>query len=265
MTSKKKKGLKRFLPFIVIFIVAAVFSYYFVQSKKEIPTDVTIGISQNQNIIETVFASGKLFPATELEITSNVSGTLVSIYVKEGESVEKGDLLAKIDPDALISIVERAEAAAEGAKAQLASVVAQKNQLIAQYDNAKLIYDRNIELLKEGVIAQSEFDISKANFKSAKANLETADKNILAAEFSVKSAQATVREQKKSLSQTSIYAPIDGLVSILYKKQGEQVVGTAQMAGTPIMKIANLNTVEIRVEVNERDILNTSIELLTGC
>jgi HlyD family secretion protein len=200
-----------------------------------------------------------LFPATELEITSNVSGTIIELFVKAGDLVKKGQMLAKVDPEALVSIVERAEAATEGSKAQLEAVKAQKKQLEAQFDNTKIIFERNKKLYEEGIVSKAEYQAAEASYNTSKANIEAAIQNILAAEFTVKSSEATVKEQKKNLSQTRIYAPIAGVVSTLYKKQGEQVVGTAQMAGTPILKIANLKTVEIRVDVNERDILNTII------
>jgi HlyD family secretion protein len=168
-------------------------------------------------------------------------------------------LLAEVDPEALVSVVERARAAADGASAQLASVRAQKKQLEAQFENTKIVYERNKQLYNDGVISKAEFETAEASYKSTQANLETAEQNIRAAQFTVQSSKATVREQQNNLSQTKIYAPINGVVSTLYKKQGEQVVGTAQMAGTPILKIANLKTVEVRVDVNERDILNTAI------
>ena len=129
----------------------------------------------------------------------------------------------------------------------------------AQFQNTKIIYERNKKLYADGIISKAEFEAAEATYNTSKANIEGAVQNILAAEFTVKSSEATVKEQKKNLSQTRIYAPINGVVSTLYKKQGEQVVGTAQMAGTPILKIANLKTVEVRVDVNERDILATSI------
>ncbi|MCH2023560.1 MAG: efflux RND transporter periplasmic adaptor subunit [Saprospiraceae bacterium] len=227
--------------------------------KKVLIEEVAVEAAQKRTIVETVYSSGKLFPATELEITSNISGTIIELYIKEGDLVKKGQMLAKVDPEALVSIVERAEAATEGSKAQLEAVRAQKKQLEAQFVNTKIVYDRNKNLYKEGIISKADFEAAEATFNTAKANIEAATQNILAAEFTVKSSEATVKEQKKNLSQTRIYAPISGVVSTLYKKQGEQVVGTAQMAGTPILKIANLKTVEVRVDVNERDILNIII------
>ncbi len=260
MSRNQKKGSwKGIAIFLTIIIAGSAYGIYKFKNKEEKATKVAVETAAKRDIVQTVYASGKLFPATELEITSNVSGTIINLYVKEGENVKKGQLLAKVDPEALVSIVERAEAATDGARAQLEAVKAQKKQLEAQFENTKIIYERNKQLFNDGIISKAEFEAAEATYNTSKANIEGAIQNILAAEYSVKSSEATVKEQKKNLSQTNIYAPISGVVSTLYKKQGEQVVGTAQMAGTPILKIANLKSVEIRVDVNERDILTTSI------
>jgi len=256
---KKKRSYKGIIIIVILIIVGIIIGIRFFGKKKENKTKVVVDQAAKRTIVETVYASGKLFPATELEITSNVSGTLVKLFVKEGDIVKKGQLLVRVDPDALVSIVERAEAASQTAKAQLESVKANKKQLEAQFANTKVIYERNKKLYEEGVISKSEFEAAEATYNTSKANIEAAIQNIRAAEFTVKSSEATVKEQRKNLSQTNIYAPISGVVSSLLKEQGEQVVGTAQMAGTPILKVANLKSVEIRVDVNERDILQTAI------
>lgn len=255
----KRKSRKGWYFLLILVVAMAAGSYYRMKNKKDDVEKVAVEAAEKRTIVETVYSSGKLFPATELEITSNISGTIIELYVEEGDLVKKGQLLAKVDPEALVSIVERAEAATDGSKAQLEAVRSQKKQLEAQFENTRIIYERNKQLHEEGVISRAEYEAALATYNTSKANIEGAVQNILAAEFSVKSAEATVKEQKKNLSQTRIYAPISGVVSTLYKKQGEQVVGTAQMAGTPILKIANLKTVEVRVDVNERDILTTSI------
>jgi HlyD family secretion protein len=258
MKQKKSSKLKWGIIFSIPLIIGAAM-FYRAKMKAAEPTRVVVQNASLRSITETVYASGKVFPATEIEITSNISGTLIQLAVKEGENVKKGQLLAKVDAEALASVVERAQAASSSSRAQLQSTIAQKEQLVAQLKNAKQILDRNQKLFDDGVIASAELQATQTSFETAKASLEAATQNIKAAEFGVKSAEATVREQQKNLSQSSIYAPIDGVVSTLYKKQGEQVVGTAQMAGSPILKIANLNSVEVRVDVNERDILNTAL------
>ena len=257
MARKRKKRKKSII--ILLLVVVAVVTFVFVRRKKETKTKVLIDVSAKRTIVETVYASGNIYPLVEVEIASNISGTLVELKVEEGQAVKEGNLLAKIDPDALISIVERAEASANTARAQLEQTRAQKTQLEAQFKNTQAVYDRNKQLFDDGVISKAEFEASEATLETAKANLLGADESIRAAQFVVKSSEATVKEQVKNLSQTRIYAPISGIVSVLYKKKGEQVVGTAQMAGTPILKIANLNSVEAQVQVNERDILKVQL------
>jgi HlyD family secretion protein len=257
--NKNKTKKKKLIWWILGGLLAVVFTYFYFGKKKEEPTKVSVTEVDTRTIIETVYASGKLFPTTEVEITSNVSGTIVELLVEVGQNVKEGQLLAKIDPEALASILERAEAGSNAARAQLDNIKAQKNQLEVQLNNAKIVLDRNRKLLKDGVISQAEFDISETNYKSTLANISALDKSILSAQFNVQSSDATVKEQKKNLSQTYIYAPMSGIVTKINKKKGEQVVGTIQMAGTPILNIANLNSIEVRVDVNERDILNVSM------
>ncbi|MCH2045486.1 MAG: efflux RND transporter periplasmic adaptor subunit [Saprospiraceae bacterium] len=257
MARKRKRSKAPII--ILILVVVVVSGIMFTRGQKDTRTKVLVDVSTKRTIVETVYASGNIYPVVEVEITSNVSGTIVELKVEEGQSVKEGDLLAKIDPDALSSIVERAEASANTTRAQLKQTKAQKVQLEAQFKNTKAIYDRNKQLFEDGVISKADFEASQAAFETAKANLQGAEESIRAAEFMVKSSEATVKEQRKNLSQTRIYAPMSGVVSILYKKKGEQVVGTAQMAGTPILKIANLNSVEAQVQVNERDILKVQL------
>lgn len=251
---KKKRSFSYWWIFLLLLVGGGI---WFSRGRKtqEKRIKVVLEAAQKRNIVETVSASGKLFPAVEVEITSNVSGTLVELLVKEGDEVKEGQLLARVDPDALMSVVERAEAASSTARAQLESIRSQKMQLEAQFRNTEEAYKRSKQLFEQGVVARADFDAALAAYEAAKANLQAADQNIQAAQFSVKSSEATVKEQRKNLSQTSIYAPMSGVVSKLNKKRGEQVVGTIQMAGTPILKIANLNSIEVRVDVNERDIL----------
>lgn len=255
----KKRRRSPVLWIIIALVIVAAIAVFMSKDKEEKGRRVATEKAMNRTIVETVYASGKLFPAVEVEIASNISGTLVDLRVEEGQAVKDGDILAKVDPEALVSIVERAEAATSGAKAQLEAARFQRDQTKAQFKNAKIVYDRNQQLYNDGVISKADFQASEATFETTKANLDAAEQNIRATEFSVKSSQATVKEQRKNLSQTTIRAPMNGVVSQLYKKRGEQVVGTAQMAGTPILKIANLNSIEIRVDVNERDILMVSI------
>lgn len=257
--SKKKNKPKTWILILIFVIVAAGVSSIFLFQEKDTSIKVAVDKASNRDIVETVYASGKLFPATEVEISSNVSGTIVELLVEVGQNVKEGQLLAKIDQEALESILERAEATTKSARAQLDNIKAQKQQLEVQLSNAKIIMDRNKKLVQEGVISTAEFEATETNYKSILANIQAIEKSILSAQYNVASTDATVREQKKNLSQTYIYAPMSGVVTKVNKKKGEQVVGTIQMAGTPILNIANLNSIEVRVDVNERDILNVSM------
>lgn len=221
-----------------------------------------------RTIREMVSASGKVFPEVEVKISSDVSGEIVELMVEEGDSVVTGQYLAKIDPDAYQSQVERGVAGVNSAKANMANArsqienfKAQKEQIVAQLENAREIHKRNEKLRNEGVIADADYDASLSNMRALEANLRAAEANIKAqeegaraAQFSVQSSEATLKELRTSLRRTTIYAPTDGVVSVLNVEQGERVVGTIQMTGTEMMRIANLNTMEVRVDVSENDI-----------
>ena len=208
-----------------------------------------------------------------MKISSDVSGEIVELYVQEGDSVYTGQVLAKIDPDTYESTVERGRASVNSAKAnkaasatQIESSKAQIQQIQAQLTNAKTVHDRNVKLLSEGVISQVEFDQSLsalqglvANMRASEATLESAKKNVEGASYSVQSAEATLREMRTSLSRTIIKSPTNGIVSSLSVEQGERVVGTIQMAGTEMMRIANLSAMEVQVDVSENDILRVSL------
>ena len=273
MTTKKKKSRKWLVPVLIIGIGALIATAYFKGQGKPKGIEVTVEEADNRTILEKVTASGKIFPETEVKISSDVSGEIVELYVQEGDSVYTGQVLAKIDPDTYESTVERGRASVNSAKAnkaasatQIESSKAQIQQIQAQLTNAKTVHDRNVKLLSEGVISQVEFDQSLsalqglvANMRSAEATLESAKKNVEGASYSVQSAEATLREMRTSLSRTIIKSPTNGIVSSLSVEQGERVVGTIQMAGTEMMRIANLSAMEVQVDVSENDILRVSL------
>lgn len=229
---------------------------------------VAVEKAEKRTIIEKVSASGKVFPQTEVKISSDVSGEIVELLIEEGDSVISGQLLARIDPDAYQSQVERGVAGVNTAKAQMANArsqieqfKAQQKQIEAQLVNAREIHERNVKLKKEGVIAEADFQQSLSNLRALEANLAAAEANIKAAEesaraakFQVESSEATLKELRTSLRRTDIFAPMSGIISQLNVEEGERVVGTIQMAGTEMMRIANLNAMEVRVEVSENDI-----------
>ncbi len=242
---------------------------------------------EKRAIRETVAASGKVFPKAEVKISSDVSGEIVELYVEEGDSVKANQLLAKIDPDAYQSAVERGEASVNNSKANLANskagvernraqmtqAEAQKEQIIATLENVRAIHERNMKLHEQGVISDAEFEQSSSNLasseanlrssvaalKTAEANLESAVQSVKAAEYTVKSSEASLKELKTNLNRTTLYAPNNGIISMLNVEKGERVVGTIQMTGTELMRIANMNAMEVQVDVSENDVLRVNL------
>lgn len=226
-----------------------------------------------REIREIVSASGKIFPEREVKISSDVSGEIVELYVEEGDSVKAGQVLAKIDPEAYVSAVERANASVSGSKSEVArsksaieTSTAQIEQIKAQLENTRRIHERNKKLKADGVISAQDFENSESNLLQLEANLRSAEAGYRAsqqsaksAEFNVASAEASLKEIKTSLSRTTITAPTAGIISKLNVEQGERVVGTIQMTGTEMMRIANFNSMEVQVEVSENDILRVSL------
>ena len=264
---------KRWL-WIVISILILVVAAIAISKKSGGKVDtVQVTNPEKRTIIETVVASGKIFPVTEVKISSDVSGAVVELYVAEGDSVVRGQLLAKIDPDIYVSNVERGEATLNSSKsqkaqaeAQVLNAKAQKEQIEAQLINAKAIFDRSKQLRSQGVISVQDFEAAEASYKGLEANLRAAVASVKAAEinvdaalFAVKSAEASLKELRTSLQRTSIFAPVSGIVSRLDVEKGERVVGTIQMTGTEMMRISNLNDMEVQVEVSENDIIRVSI------
>lgn len=221
----------------------------------ETAEEVIIEKAEKRTIIETVAASGKIQPEVEVKISPDVSGQIIELRVKEGDQVKKGDLLCKINPDIYLSNLDKMVAAVNTAKANLANSKARLMQVKAQFTNSEASYNRNKKLYDEKTISQADFDAAKANYESSKADVDAAEQNVMASEYNIKNAEASLNEANNNLSRTSIFSPVDGKVSKLNVENGERVVGTSQMAGTEIMRIANLNEMEVSVDVNENDIV----------
>jgi len=212
-----------------------------------------------RTIIETVSASGKIQPELEVKISPDVSGEIVELAVKEGQEVKKGDLLCKIKPDLYEAAVNRSMSAVNSSKANLANAKARLMQIEATFENIKSVYERNQKLFDQGALSQQEYDASKAQYQGALADIKAAQENVKASEYNINSAEASLKESNDNLHRTAIYSPVNGIVSKLNIELGERVVGTSQMAGTEIMRIANLNDMEVNVEVNENDIVRVSL------
>ena len=208
-------------------------------------TIVSTDFASRVDIVETVAASGKIQPEVEVKISPDVSGEIVELPIKEGDQVLKGDLLVRIKPDTYLSMKQRSEAALNSAKASLSM---SKARLVESEAN----YNRNKILFEKGAISASEFEQIESSYEVAKLNVESS-------EYSVISAHASLEESQENLDKTSIYAPVDGTISRLNVELGERVVGTMQMAGTEILRLANLDEMEVAVEVNENDITRVNL------
>lgn len=247
---------------IIISVVAIVVlvAIAFIKSKTSSNAEkVSVEKVEKRTIVETVAASGKIQPETEVIISSDVSGEIIEIPVKEGDNVKAGDLLVKINPDLVESALSRAEAALNTSQANLSGTRARLVQSQSQFQNAKAIYDRNVTLFESKVISQAEFDQAKANYEVAKADVDAAKESVQAGIFNVRSSEATLKEARENLGRTSIYSPMNGTITKLNKEKGERVVGTGQMAGTEIMTVADLSVMEVAVEVNENDIVRVGL------
>lgn len=203
-----------------------------------------LAVSKSQ-IVEKVSATGKIQPEVEVKLSSEVSGEIIALPIKEGQQVKKGDLLVKINPDIIQSMLNRSEATYQNIKASLA-------QAEASLKEAEANYRRNESLFAKGVISKAEWDRSIAAYETSKAARKSAY-------YSVKSAAASVSEAKDNLGRTTIYAPMDGTISLLNVELGERVVGTQQMAGTELLRVANLNDMEVEVDVNENEIVKVNV------
>lgn len=247
---------------IIIIILVVVVLVIFAVNKGSSGTGMAVTVTDVKygDIIETVSANGKIQPAQDVIISPYISGEVVELYVKEGDEVVVGDLLAKIDPEIYISNYERAKANLNSQQANLANSKARQAQTEAQFLNTKVSYERNKSLWDQNVISDAEFDAAKASFEVAQAEVEAAKQTVRSAEYAIKSAQASLREAEENLQRTTIKAPNTGTVSRLNVEQGERVTGASQFSsGTEVMRIANLQNMEVNVEVNENDIVRVSL------
>ena len=213
---------------------------------------------ERRHIVEIVAASGKVQPVTEVKISPDVSGEIILLDVKEGDFVARGQLLARINPDLYESALDRVNASLNTSRANLANARARASQSEAQFINATASYNRNKMLYEQNAISESEYDAARAQYLVSHAEVEAVRQSVIAAEYQVKSAEAALKEARESLTKTNIFAPMDGTISRLNVELGERVVGTSQFAGTEIMRIANLNQMEVVVSVNENDIIRVN-------
>jgi len=230
---------------VVIIASLIILSKAGVIGNKDRGTEIEIANVNPITIVETVSATGKIQPEIQVKISSEVSGEIISLNVKEGQVVKKGDLLVKINPDLYTSGYNRSVSNLSGTKASL-------SQADASFKESKASYDRSKTLFDKGIISRADWDKSIGSYEVAKAAKQNAY-------FNVQSASATVNEAKDNLGRTTIYAPADGTISMLNVELGERVLGTQQMTGTEILRVANLNNMEVEVDVNENDIVKIKV------
>ncbi|MBC3846146.1 efflux RND transporter periplasmic adaptor subunit [Winogradskyella echinorum] len=238
------KTVKIIIGIVVLLLIALVVGKSMFGKKGNFK-QVTVKEVTLRDIVETVSATGKIQPEVEVKISSEVSGEILELPFKEGQEVKKGDLLVRVNPDLIQSAVSRSQATYQNVRAGL-------EQAEANLKQAKADYDRNKTLFDKGVISKADWDRSIAAYETAEAGKSSAY-------YNVQSAAATVSEAKDNLNRTTIYAPMSGTISLLNVELGERVVGTQQMAGTEILRVANLNNMEVEVDVNENDIVKVSI------
>lgn len=233
-----KKNIKWILLFAIVVIIGLII--YGSKNKKN-SISVTTETVSKKTITEVIPANGKIKPVVEVKISPDVSGEIIELNFKEGDPIKKGDLIIKIKQDVYISMRDRAEASLNSIKAQL-------TQMMAQYNQIELNYLRNKTLFEQKAISESDYE-------SALSQYEVVKEQMKAAEFNVKSASASLKEAQENLIKTTIYAPMDGIISKMSVERGERVVGTSQFAGTEMLRIANFKDMEVLVDVNENDII----------
>jgi len=220
---------------------------------------VAVEAAGSHTITETVTGSGKIYPETQVKIAPEVSGEIIMMNIQEGDSVRKGDLLVRVNPAIYNSMVNQAEATVSQTRAQSTNSTEMVGSAKSQYDLALATFNRNQKLYNDKVISAMEFEQAKASYEGAKASYEAARASSSGGQFGVKGAQAGLTQAQENLRKTTIFAPTSGIISQLNVKLGERVVGTAQMAGTEMLTIADMNRLEVRVDVSETDIAKVKV------
>jgi HlyD family secretion protein len=245
-TPRRRKSRRGLFLVIATLVVAALVAAAVIHGKRgNKALRVTVEKAVVKNITQIVMATGKIQPEVEVKIAPEVSGEVIAMPFREGATVKKGDIIARIKPDIYQFLVEQQQAhlAAAGANALAAQVA---------FGKAREDFQRAEGLHKTGLIADSDFTAAKAAYDSAKATLDSA-------RASIHSADGMLNQAKDQLGKTTVYAPMDGTISSRTSEVGERVVGTAQFAGTEMMRVADLTNMEVRVNINENDIVNVKV------
>ena len=251
----------RSLLYIILGIVALVIIITIVAKMKggSGAMEVETAKVTRQTIIETIDASGKVQPEKEVKISADISGEIIELKVKEGDKVKQGDLLVRIKPDQYQSAVEKAEAVVNNSKATLSNSKAAYTQAKASLEKAKITFDRNKKLYDLKAISEADFQNIEEDYKVSQAQVEGGKDAVEGAQYNLESTEAALKDAEDALNKTSVHSPIDGIISKLNVELGERVVGTAQMAGTEMMRVADLRNMEVQSEVNENDIVKLKL------
>ncbi|MCA6454487.1 MAG: efflux RND transporter periplasmic adaptor subunit [Chitinophagaceae bacterium] len=221
---------------------------------KEEGIKVTSEKAALRTIIETVNASGKVYPEIEVKVSPDISGEIVELNVNDGDSLRKGQVLARIYADIYLTQRDQVAAGVNQSKAQLSNSTASLAGLKATLDNLKNTYERQKKLYNEKVVSRAEFETSEQNYLTAQANYNAAREGLKSSEASIQSAQAQLQKADKDLSRTVIVSPMNGMISLMNVKKGERVAGNSFNVGTEMMRVADMRSIEVRVDVGENDI-----------
>ena len=221
--------------------------------------EVELAEAKKVSIIEKVSASGQVQPVVEVKLSPEVSGEVIELNIEEGDAVQQAQLLAKIRPDNFVAAVEQARASLNTQRANLASSKASLSRAQATFNRTELDYNRQKKLYDEKVISDADWELAKQNYEVSQNDLASAKESVEAARFVVKSNEAQLRQAQENLRRTTVVSPMTGTVSKLNVEQGETVLGTQQFQGTEMMRIADLNQMEVRVNVNENDIIRVAL------
>lgn len=248
-----KKLLWIIIGLVVVIVLVIVLKKNGMMGKEEGVKVSSEKVSQ-RTIIETVNASGKVYPEIEVKVSPDISGEIVELNVNEGDSVRRGQILARIYADIYLTQRDQVVAGVNQSKAQLSNSVASIAGLKAMLDNAKVTYDRQKKLLADKVISRSEYETAEQNYLTAQANYNAAKEGLKSSEATIQSAQAQLSKADKDLSRTVITSPMDGMISLMNVKKGERVAGNSFNVGTEMMRVADMRSIEVRVDVGENDI-----------
>jgi HlyD family secretion protein len=247
-----------------VLIIVGILAVLFVGAKmlggsSKTGTKITAEKSQKRTIIETVNASGKVYPEVEVKISPDISGEIVELNVQEGDSVKKGQVLARIYADIYSSQRDEAAARVTQSQATVANSEANLNALKAQLDQAKLTYDRYKGLHDEKVISDAEFEQYQTQYRTAQSQYNAAQQNIRSLRAATQSTRTSLEAANKNLGRTVLVSPMNGVISSLSVKKGERVAGNSFALGTEMMRVAEMDVMEVRVDVGENDIVKVSI------